>query len=87
MNIALMLNVCMPLIAGGDSCESYIVDVFPSIIPCTIEMEKNPQKLDDRYLSCGTVEKTLLIDRRDNRTVKQILDDLNAAIPYMGNGK
>ena len=50
-------------------------------------MEKNPQKLDDRYLSCGTVEKTLLIDRRDNRTVKQILDDLNAAIPYMGNGK
>lgn len=87
MNIALILNVCIPLVSGGDSCEGYIVEVYQSVIPCTIDMQDNPQKLDDRYLSCGTVEKTLLVDRRDNRTVKQIIADLNAAIPYMGGGK
>lgn len=87
MNIALVLNVCMPLIAGGDSCEGYIVDVFPAVIPCTVEMDANRQALDDRFLSCESVDRDLLIDRTDSRTVRQIIADLNRELPYMGAGK
>lgn len=84
MNIALVLNVCLPLVSGGDSCDAYIVDVFPSVIPCTVEMDKNRQTLDDRYLSCQAIDHTLLVDRTDNRTVSQIIADLNSELPYMG---
>lgn len=87
MNIGLILSVCMPLVSGGDDCDSYIVDVYDSVIPCLVEMEKNRQVLDDRYLSCAAVDPTLLIDKRDNRTAAQIIADLNAELPYMGATK
>jgi len=87
MSIALVLSVCMPLISGGDDCSDYIVDVYDSVIPCTIEMDRNRQALDDRYLSCQSVNHTLLVDTRDNRTAAQIIADLNAELPYMGATK
>lgn len=87
MSIGLILSVCMPLVSGGDDCDSYIVDVYDSVIPCLVEMEKNRQVLDDRYLSCAAVDHTLLIDKRDNRTAAQIIADLNAELPYMGATK
>lgn len=87
MTIGLILSVCMPLVSGGDDCDSYIVDVYDSVIPCVVEMEKNPQKLDDRYLSCAAVDHTVLIDTRDHRTAAQIIADLNAELPYMESTK
>lgn len=87
MSIALILSVCMPLISGGDDCDDYIVDVYDAVIPCVVEMEKNRQQLDDRYLSCAAVDHTVLIDTRDHRTAAQIIADLNAEIPYMGRTK
>lgn len=87
MAIALILSVCMPLISGGDDCQDYIVDAYDAVIPCVVEMEKNRQPLDDRYLSCAAVDHTLLIDKRDNRTAAQIIADLNAELPYMGRTK
>lgn len=77
MSIALILNVCVPLIAGGEACDQYIVDTFPALIPCTVEMRKNRQTRDDRFLSCGDVDDRYLVDRRDGRNVAQILSDLN----------
>lgn len=87
MSIGLILSVCMPLISGGDSCDDYIVDVYDAVIPCVVEMEKNRQQLDDRYLSCAAVDHAVLVDRRDNRTAAQIIADLNAELPYMGRTK
>ena len=87
MSIGLILSVCMPLVSGGDDCSDYIVDVYDSVIPCLVEMEKNRQVLDDRYLSCASVDHTVLVDTRDNRTAAQIIADLNAELPYMGMAK
>lgn len=87
MSIGLILSVCMPLLSGGDDCQDYIVDVYDAVIPCVAEMEKNAQTLDDRYLSCGAVDHTVLIDTRDHRTAAQIIADLNAELPYMGRTK
>lgn len=87
MSIGLILSVCMPLVSGGDDCDSYIVDVYDSVIPCVVEMEKNRQALDDRYLSCASVDHTVLVDTRDRRTAAQIIADLNAELPYMGATK
>jgi hypothetical protein len=79
-NIALILNVCIPLIAGGDDCQAYIVETYPALMPCIVDMEKNRQRRDDRYLSCGAVDRELLTDNRDGRTVPEIIADLNKAL-------
>lgn len=79
-NIALILNVCLPLIAGGDDCNAYVVETYPALMPCLIDLEKNRQTRDDRYLSCGAVDRELLADTRDGRNVSEIIADLNKAL-------
>lgn len=81
MKIALILTICNALsgINGEDDCDAYIVETYDSIIPCTIDMDKNRQTLDDRYLSCGSVDGKLLVDHRDGRSVSKIIHDINWA--------
>lgn len=82
MKIALILTICNALsgINGEDDCDAYIVETYDSVIPCTIDMDKNRQTLDDRYLSCGSVDEKLLVDRRDGRSVSKIIHDINWAV-------
>jgi len=79
MKIALILTICSALsgVNHEDDCDAYIVETYDSVIPCTIDMDKNRQVLDDRYLSCGTVDEKLLKDQRDGRSVSKIIHDIN----------
>lgn len=81
MKIALILTICNALsgINGEADCDAYIVETYDSVIPCTIDMDKNRQTLDDRYLSCGAISEEVLIDHRDGRSVPKIIHDINWA--------
>lgn len=81
MKIALILTICSALsgINGEEDCDAYIVETYDSVIPCAVDMDKNRQVLDDRYLSCGAVDEITLIDRRDGRSVPKIIHDINWA--------
>ena len=37
MSIGLILSVCMPLVSGGDDCDSYIVDEFDAGIAAAVK--------------------------------------------------
>lgn len=78
MKIALILSICSAFSgAGTEYCTPHIVKLYDSVIPCTIDMDANRQTLDDRYLSCGSVDESLLTDRTAGRTVPEIIADLN----------
>lgn len=87
MSIALILAVCTPLIAGGDECTHHIVALYDTPAQCVAVMDRNQQKLDDRYLACESGTFFWLRDRTDGRTPEKILSDLNAEIPYQGAAK
>jgi len=83
ITFALVLNVCV--MAGTlDSCEGYVVETYQTVDACQADMRDNVQSLDDRFVACGLVEADYLVDRRDGRTVKQIIADLNRDLPYNG---
>lgn len=83
ITFALVFNICV--MAGSvDSCEAHVVETYSTLKDCRAEMQANPLALDDRFLACGLVDAEYLVDRRDGRTVKQIIADLNADFPYQG---
>lgn len=84
MSIVLVLTVCAALSSGVEDCNSDIVEVYTSKLTmsqnlgdCFKDMDANIQTRDDRYLACTNVDSRYLIKRNDNRSVKQILADLN----------
>lgn len=81
MKIALILTICNALAGNAteEDCTPHIVQLYDSVIPCTIDMDKNRQVLDDRYLSCAAVDESLLKDRREGRSVSKIIHDINWA--------
>ncbi|QJI52264.1 hypothetical protein [Cronobacter phage JC01] len=87
MSIALILAVCTPLISGGDECTHHYVKMYDTPAQCVAVMDRNQQKLDDRYLACQSADAMWLIDRTNGRSAEQIIADLNASIPYQGGAK
>lgn len=78
MKIALILSICSAFSgAGTEDCRQPVVKVYDNIDVCTKDMEANRQVRDDRYLSCGWANESLLIDRTAGRTVPEIIADLN----------
>lgn len=79
MKIALILTICNAMAGNAtqEDCTPHIVQLYDSVIPCTVDMDKNRQALDDRYLSCGSVDESMLTDRAAGRTVPEIIADLN----------
>lgn len=85
MSIALILTVCTALVGGAEDCSQVdtvkVYDQQPTIKEnldlCTWDMTDNKQTKSDRYLACTNVNSRYLIKRNDNRSVKQILADLN----------
>lgn len=86
LTFALVFNICV--MAGSvDSCEGYVVETYQTVDACQRDMLDNVQALDDRFVACGLVESRYLVDRRDGRTVKQVIADLNASFPYSGGAQ
>ncbi len=78
MKIALILTICGAFSGlGNDECVQPVVKLYDDIDTCTKVMDENRQTLDDRYLSCGSVDESLLTDRTGGRTVPEIIADLN----------
>ena len=78
MKIALILTICGAFSGlGNDECVQPVVKLYDDIDTCTKVMDENRQTLDDRYLSCGWADESLLIDRSAGRSVEEIIADLN----------
>lgn len=79
MEIGLVLTICAALAGSGEEqCDNYIVETYDSVIPCMVDLDKNLQTRDDRYLSCTAVDTRYLQDRKRGRSVSQIIADINA---------
>lgn len=71
MAIGLILTICTALAGGGEDCDSqrYILDAYSgkhAVTDCVTEMDKRPQRREDRYLSCEDVEdRWLQVSPRD----------------------
>lgn len=59
--IGLVLTICTALSNGAEDCDSqrYVLDAFTgkdAVTDCVAEMDKRPQRRDDRYLSCEDID-------------------------------